>query len=172
MPRLKTLQNFLPARLRQRIQPLARWSISRALTSLGMVVESGGHPVDTAKPTAIVVSHEASTTGAPILALNLAQQLSRSHNVVVMLLRGGTLRQQFQNSSTALIQARRSFVASAAASATLFCFALALSAWSGSRRGLSSWIGLGGCWLTGMACRGPAGFRSPPSLLLRSTWRR
>ena len=110
MPSLKTLQNLLPTRLRQRIQPFARWSISRALTSLGMVVESGGQPVDAAKPTAIVVSHEASTTGAPILALNLAQQLSRSHNVVVMLLRGGTLRQQFQNSSTALIQARRSFV--------------------------------------------------------------
>ena len=85
MPRLRTLQNLLPARLRQRIQPLARWSINRTLTSLGMVVESGGHPVDAAKPTAIVVSHEASTTGAPILALNLAQQLSRSHNVVCLL---------------------------------------------------------------------------------------
>ena len=57
MLRLKTLQTLLPTPLRQRIQPLARWSISRALTSLGMVIESGGQTVDAAKPTAIVVSH-------------------------------------------------------------------------------------------------------------------
>ena len=60
--------------------------------------------------TALVVSHEASTTGAPILALNLARELGRSHNVVVLLLNGGPLKQQFQSSSTALIEARRSFV--------------------------------------------------------------
>ena len=110
MPRFKIIPTLIPSRLKQRIKPLARWGISRVLTSLGMVVQSGGQPVDPGKPTALVVSHEASSTGAPILALNLAQELGRSHNVVVLLLSGGPLRQQFLSSSTALIQARRSCV--------------------------------------------------------------
>ena len=110
MPPFKTLQTLLPASLQQRIKHLARWSISRVLTSLGMVVESGAQSVDASKPTVIVVSHEASTTGAPILALNLTQQLSSRHNVVVILLRGGVLKHQFQASSTAVIEARRSIV--------------------------------------------------------------
>lgn len=110
MPSLQTIQALIPSPLRQRIKPWARWGVSRVLTSIGMVVQPGGQPVDTRKPTALVVSHEASTTGAPILALNLAQELSHSHNVVVMLLNGGPLKQQFQACSTALIQARRAFV--------------------------------------------------------------
>ena len=110
MPRFKIIPTLIPSRLKQRIKPLARWGISRVLTSLGMVVQSGGQPVDPGTPTALVVSHEASSTGAPILALNLAQELGRSHNVVVLLLSGGPLRQQFLSSSTALIQARRSCV--------------------------------------------------------------
>ena len=110
MPRFKTIQALIPSALKQRIKPFARRGVSRVLTSLGMVVQSGGQAVDPGKPTALVVSHEASTTGAPILALNLARELGRSHNVVVLLLSGGALRRQFQASSTALIQARRSFV--------------------------------------------------------------
>jgi len=110
MPRLQTLRALIRSPLGQRIKPLARWSYSRLLTSLGMVVLTGEQHFDAAKPTALVVSHEASATGAPILALNLCQQLSSSHNVVVMLLKGGALRAQFQASGTALIQARRQFV--------------------------------------------------------------
>ncbi len=108
MLRFKTIHALIPSVLKQRIN--ARWAFSRVLTSLGMVVQPGGQPIDPGKPTALVVSHEASTTGAPILALNLAQQLGRTHNVVVILLKGGALRQQFQSSCTAFIQARRSFV--------------------------------------------------------------
>jgi glycosyltransferase involved in cell wall biosynthesis len=110
MPRFKIIQALIPSTLKRRITPFARWGFSRVLTFLGMVVQSGGQPVDPRKPTALVVSHEASTTGAPILALNLARELGRSHNVVVLLLNGGPLKQQFQSSSTALIEARRSFV--------------------------------------------------------------
>ena len=110
MPRLQTLRSLSDSPLGQRIRPLARWGYSRLLTSLGMAVAPGEQSFDPGKPTALVVSHEASGTGAPILALNLCQQLSQSHNVVVVLLRGGALRRQFQASGTALIQARRQFV--------------------------------------------------------------
>ena len=110
MPRLHTLRSLIRSPLGQRLKPLARWSYSRLLTSLGMAVLPGGMRCDPARPTALVVSHEASATGAPILALNLAQQLSPSHNVVVLLLKGGALLPQFQASGIALIQARRQFV--------------------------------------------------------------
>ena len=110
MPRSQFLHSLMRSPVGQRFKPLARWSYSRLLTSLGMAVNVGGQALDPAKPIALVVSHEASATGAPILALNLCQQLSKSHNVVVLLLKGGALRAEFQASGTALIQARRQFV--------------------------------------------------------------
>ena len=92
------------------LKPVARWGYSRLLTSLGMVVRPGGQHPDPHRPTAVVVSHEASATGAPILALNLCQQLGASHNVIVVLLRGGSLLPAFQASGTALVRARLGFV--------------------------------------------------------------
>ena len=110
MPRLQTLRSLIRSPLGQRLKPLARWSYSRLLTSAGMLLLPGGERLDPRRPTALVVSHEASTTGAPILALNLCQQLAADHNVIVLLLKGGPLRAEFQASAVALIQARRSFV--------------------------------------------------------------
>lgn len=55
-------------------------TLSRSLESL---------PVE--KPTVLFVSHEASRTGAPILSLNIVQQLLKRFNVVVLLLGGGVL---------------------------------------------------------------------------------
>ncbi|UVK92198.1 glycosyltransferase [Pseudomonas atacamensis] len=43
------------------------------------------------KQTALLVSHEASRTGAPILSLNIAQQLTEHFNVVALLLGPGSL---------------------------------------------------------------------------------
>ena len=94
----------------RRIKHLARLGYIQWLTSLGMEIRAGGQTFDLSRPTAIVVSHEASATGAPILALNLVQQLSQTHNVVTLLLRGGALCQQFQSSSSALIMAKQGFV--------------------------------------------------------------
>ena len=81
MPRFQTLRSLIRSPLGQRVKPLARWSYSRLLTSIGMAVLPGGVRFDPARPTALVVRHEASATGAPILALNLAQQLSGSQPV-------------------------------------------------------------------------------------------
>lgn len=46
---------------------------------------------DPARDTVLVVSHEASRTGAPILSLNLVRSLAARYNVVVLLLGGGPL---------------------------------------------------------------------------------
>ena len=110
MSRFASLRSLLEGSATRRLKPLARWTYSRVLTSLGMVRRPGGQRHDPARPTAVVVSHEASATGAPILALNLCQELSRSHNVIVVLLRGGPLLAAFQSHGTAVLLARRQFV--------------------------------------------------------------
>ena len=51
---------------------------------------------DTQKKTILVVSHEASRTGAPILALNLVQQFSERYNVIGLILGGGELIDHFR----------------------------------------------------------------------------
>lgn len=104
------LHPLIHSHVGQRLKILARWAYSKLLTSTGMLVLPGGIRFVPDWPTVLVVSHEASATGAPILALNLCQQLSASHNVVVLLLKGGALRPEFQASGTVLIQARRQFV--------------------------------------------------------------
>lgn len=51
---------------------------------------------DPAGQTALVVTHECSLTGAPVLVYNIAEQLSRSMNVVVLTLGPGTLEPLFK----------------------------------------------------------------------------
>jgi glycosyltransferase involved in cell wall biosynthesis len=75
-----------------------------------MAEYKGGMKHDPSKPTVVVVSHEASKTGAPILALNLCMQLSVNHNVIVVLLRGGALFSRFLETGTSLLMARFTFV--------------------------------------------------------------
>ena len=103
---LQSVRALLHALLGRSIKPFARRCLHHLLTRVGMVVQRGAYSHDPSRPTAVVASHEASTTGAPILALNIAQHLSATHNVVVLLLKGGALGEQFQACSTALIQAR------------------------------------------------------------------
>lgn len=60
---------------------------------------------DAALRTVLLVSHEASRTGAPILSLNLAQTLARKHNVVVLLLGGGALISAFEATGATVLTA-------------------------------------------------------------------
>jgi glycosyltransferase involved in cell wall biosynthesis len=55
------------------------------------------------KETLIIVSHEATRTGAPILALNISQQLVKRYNLVVILLQGGALVDDFVSIASHLI---------------------------------------------------------------------
>ena len=52
---------------------------------------TGGLKLDRSKPNILIVSHEASRTGAPILALNLMQAWRDKYNIFALTLRGGEI---------------------------------------------------------------------------------
>ena len=59
--------------------------------------------VDATRPNLIVVSHDASRTGAPILALNICYRLAKEFNIIVLSLRNGNLISQFEEVSTTVV---------------------------------------------------------------------
>ncbi len=61
--------------------------------------------------TVMVVSHDASRTGAPILALNLVREFSKRYNVVSVLLGGGELRNDFDANSLDILHLDQSLLA-------------------------------------------------------------
>ena len=63
--------------------------------------------LDGGKRTVLIVSHEMSRTGAPILALNLIQRLSPRYNVISLTLGRGDLADDFRNASALLYEADR-----------------------------------------------------------------
>lgn len=79
-------------------------NISRQMRAVAV---GGDLREDPAKSTIMVVSHEASRTGAPILALNLVQKFSLKYNVVSVSLGGGPLLADFQARSVATYEPER-----------------------------------------------------------------
>lgn len=61
-----------------------------------LLLEPGVRPIDASRKAVLVVSHEASRTGAPILSLNIARELQKRFNVVALLLGGGDLASEFR----------------------------------------------------------------------------
>ncbi len=59
--------------------------------------------LDPRRSTLLIVSHDASRTGAPILALNLLQHLKMQHNIVTLLLGGGSLLTEFKAQADVVI---------------------------------------------------------------------
>ena len=59
---------------------------------------------DPMKDTVFVVSHEASRTGAPVLALNIAAALNSKYNVVVLCLKGGDLLDDFRKTCSLVLE--------------------------------------------------------------------
>ena len=55
------------------------------------------------KETLIVVSHEASLTGAPILALNIVYELISRYNILLMLYGGGKIEEQYHNAGAVVL---------------------------------------------------------------------
>lgn len=66
----------------------------------------GAMRFDPTRETVLVVSHEASMTGAPILSLNLIRGLQRRYNVVSLLLGGGPLVPQFREACVLSVEPR------------------------------------------------------------------
>jgi glycosyltransferase involved in cell wall biosynthesis len=56
------------------------------------------------RETVLVIAHEASRTGAPILAWNLVKGLKSQYNVVVLLKRGGELFSAFEGQAVAVVR--------------------------------------------------------------------
>src|SRR5229473_640627 len=56
------------------------------------------------RETVLVIAHEASRTGAPILAWNLVKRLNVQYNVVVLLKRGGELFSAFEGQAVAVVR--------------------------------------------------------------------
>lgn len=61
---------------------------------------------DSTRRTVLLVTHESSLTGAPVLVYNIAETLSRTMNVVVLSLGGGTLEAMFQELDVAYVPAQ------------------------------------------------------------------
>jgi glycosyltransferase involved in cell wall biosynthesis len=59
------------------------------------------------RETILVVSHEASRTGAPVLSLNLVQASMERYNVVALILGGGTLCDAFRKAGAAVVMSPR-----------------------------------------------------------------
>jgi len=66
----------------------------------------GGVAFDATRETILVVSHEASVTGAPILSLNLVRCLQSKYNVVSLLLGGGPLVAEFRQACVLSVEPR------------------------------------------------------------------
>jgi len=78
---------------------------SHESTSSGTALRAPDLPtpvLDRRKATILIVSHEASRTGAPILGLNLVQQFSARYNVISLILGGGELTDHFRKAGGAV----------------------------------------------------------------------
>lgn len=65
-----------------------------------LLIEDGGIAFDPARQTVLVVAHEASRTGAPVLSLNLVTSLDKRYNVIALLLGDGPLTEDFRSGCT------------------------------------------------------------------------
>ncbi len=68
----------------------------QSLRSLRRNFYAGDKAFDPAKKTILMTVHEFTTTGAPLVALELVKQASKTHNVVVLSLQAGPLLERFR----------------------------------------------------------------------------
>lgn len=83
-----------------------RFGITEGRRSLRDIRENqfkGHQEFDPAKPTCAICVHELSRSGAPIVGLEMARSAAKTHNVIVMALRPGTLLEEFQKTAFTVI---------------------------------------------------------------------
>lgn len=85
----------------------ARMCSSKQMSAAKDVWLEGGVAFQSGRPTVLLVSHEASRTGAPILCLSLARLLKDRFNVAILLLKDGPLTPHFTKSCVRLAVANR-----------------------------------------------------------------
>ncbi|WP_174296820.1 rhamnan synthesis F family protein [Sphingomonas bacterium] len=74
----------------------------RSGTAGPFTLEPGDQPHDANRPTIVVASHESSRTGAPLVALGVAQELARDNNLIILTGRPGPLSTDFRALATQL----------------------------------------------------------------------
>ncbi len=103
-------------------------------TEAGGLRLAGAVAPDPARQNVLVVTHDATRSGAPILALNLARHLARRYNVSVLSLRGGGILSDFAETAVAVHRAdalpmeRPDRLVAELCAATPFAFAVVNSA--------------------------------------------
>ena len=110
MTLVNQLRRFVYGPQGQQIARRLRIVVKPVVTVLGMRRHKGRISLDPLRRTVVVVSHEASATGAPILALNICKTISNNANVVVLLLHGGPLIADFQQVAIEVLQPRLNVV--------------------------------------------------------------
>lgn len=101
--------NTYPDIARSRVIPVVHYEIhgrNEKRISLGedpIIQKLGKAAFDPQKPSMLIFSHEASLTGAPIVALNLVKQLSEQYNIVSWIGKEGPLEDEFARYSTEML---------------------------------------------------------------------
>tara|TARA_R110001583_G_scaffold195389_1_gene372644 strand:+ start:47 stop:3106 length:3060 start_codon:yes stop_codon:yes gene_type:complete len=68
-------------------------------------ITEGGREYQSDLKTLLLVSHDASATGAPVVALEIAKRLAQKHNIITVILRDGVLRESFAEAGVCYLQA-------------------------------------------------------------------
>jgi hypothetical protein len=76
----------------------------KSSASLTISVESGAREASPDKPNVLIVCHEASLTGAPVVGLRLAERMSDYANVTTWIGRDGPLAERFREAGVALVR--------------------------------------------------------------------
>ena len=80
------------------------------VAKISLKILKGEKGIKVGRETVIIVSHEASKTGAPILALNICKQLSKKYNIITMVMKDGEILDDFKKQSSFILLPRYNFV--------------------------------------------------------------
>tara|TARA_Y100001954_G_C15805465_1_gene602384 strand:- start:431 stop:2767 length:2337 start_codon:yes stop_codon:yes gene_type:complete len=101
---LASSRAFLENKAPQWVLNLVKRVTSRILVIRGMKVYKGKLAKNDSLATVLIVSHESSETGAPILALNIGRGLKGKANIIFITLKEGKLMDEFKRNSVGIIQ--------------------------------------------------------------------
>jgi glycosyltransferase involved in cell wall biosynthesis len=88
------------------------WIIVSFYLHINKKVKSNKNKYKPFRETVLVVSHEATRTGAPILSLNIVEALQEKYNVVSLFLKSGSIERDFYEVSSITVGPLHSFLAS------------------------------------------------------------
>tara|TARA_B100000674_G_scaffold483848_1_gene488342 strand:+ start:3009 stop:5360 length:2352 start_codon:yes stop_codon:yes gene_type:complete len=95
---------------RKRVSKIIYRVIGPLINRYGLRMNIGGKKLDKDKETIMIVTHESSITGAPILALNICKELGTKYNIIAIILRDGELKNEFIENSAVYILPRFSIL--------------------------------------------------------------